>query len=80
MKLDLKTKSKLYKLSELIHKLKVKAINKQPITFEEISNIDIRLDTITEVFKNYKETTGMNSKQNRYLKYVAFIKNKQQKG
>jgi hypothetical protein len=73
MKLDIKTKSKLYKLSELVHKLKIKTIHKQTITFEEVSDIANRLDLITEIFKNYKEEKN---KQNGYLKYVAFVKDK----
>jgi len=74
MKLDLKTKSKLYKINELVHKLKIKSIHKQTITFEEISNISNKLDLITDIFKNYKEEKN---KQNGYLKYVAFFKGKE---
>ena len=76
MKLDLKTKSKLYKINELVHKLKIKSIHEQTITFEEISNISNKLDLITDIFKNYKEEKN---KQNGYLKYVTFIKGKETK-
>ena len=76
MKLDLKTKSKLYKINELVHKLKIKSIHEQTITFEEISNISNKLDLITDIFKNYKEEKN---KQNGYLKYLTFIKGKETK-
>ena len=48
MKLDLKTKSKLYKINELVHKLKIKSIHKQTITFEEISNISSKKESFTK--------------------------------
>ena len=76
MKLDLKTKNKLYKINELVHKLKIKTINEQKITFEEISNIANKLDLISDIFKNYKEEKN---KQNGYLKYMAFVKVKEKK-
>ena len=52
MKLDIKTKSKLYKLSEVVHKLKVKSINKKNITFKDLSDVSHRVDLIIDILKN----------------------------
>jgi hypothetical protein len=72
--LDLRTKVKLYKTQELLYKLKVKVTESKWVTYEELDNIDSRLQTIIDVLKNSKPPKLQ--KQNSYLKYMAFVKNK----
>ena len=72
--LDLRTKVKLYKMQELLYKLKVKVTESKLITYEEIDSIDGRLQTVIDVLKNAKPVKLQ--KQNSYLKYMAFVKHK----
>ena len=72
--LDLKTKTKLYKMQELLYNLKVKVTESKWITYEELDNIDSRLQTVIDNLKNAKPVKLQ--KQNSYLKYMAFVKYK----
>lgn len=74
MMLDLKTKTKLYKMQELLYNLKVKVTESKWITYEELDNIDSRLQTVIDNLKNAKPVKLQ--KQNSYLKYMAFVKYK----
>ena len=72
--LDLKTKTKLYKMQELLYNLKVKVTESKWITYEELDSIDSRLQTVIDNLKNAKPVKLQ--KQNSYLKYMAFVKYK----
>ena len=72
--LDLKTKTKLYKMQELLYNLKVKVTESKWITYEELDSIDSRLQTVIDTLKNAKPIKLQ--KQNSYLKYMAFVKYK----
>jgi len=72
--LDLKTKTKLYKMQELLYNLKVKVTESKWITYEELDSIDSRLQTVIDTLKNAKPVKLQ--KQNSYLKYMAFVKYK----
>ena len=72
--LDLRTKTKLYKMQELIYNLKVKATKNKLISYEELESIDSRLQTVIDTLKNVKPVKLQ--KQNSYLKYMAFVKYK----
>lgn len=72
--LDLKTKTKLYKMQELLYNLKVKVTESKWITYEELDSIDSRLQTVIDILKNAKPVKLQ--KQNSYLKYMAFVKYK----
>lgn len=74
MMLDLKTKTKLYKMQELLYNLKVKVTESKWITYEELDSIDSRLQTVIDTLKNAKPVKLQ--KQNSYLKYMAFVKYK----
>jgi hypothetical protein len=75
--LDLRTKTKLYKMQELIYNLKVKATENKLISYEELESIDSRLETVIATLKNAKPPKLQ--KQNSYLKYLAFVKKKKGK-
>jgi hypothetical protein len=75
--LDLRTKTKLYKMQELIYNLKVKAAENKLISYEELESIDSRLETVIATLKNAKPVKLQ--KQNSYLKYLAFVKKKGKK-
>ena len=72
--LDLRTKTKLYKMQELIYNLKVKATENKLISYEELESIDSRLQTVIDTLKNVKPVKLQ--KQNSYLKYMTFVKYK----
>lgn len=72
--LDLRTKTKLYKMQELIYNLKVKATENKLISYEELESIDSRLQTVIDTLKNVKPVKLQ--KQNSYLKYMSFVKYK----